>query len=144
MMLPFGRLNAGASVGEERCAWQPVEMVGDPMSAHDSHAHAPAAAPAYAEASFDAAARLFRAAGDRERLRLLALLAQGERCVTELAGVVEATLSTVSQRLRVLRTEGLLARRREGKHVYYSLADGHVADLIASALEHAEEGSSRR
>lgn len=125
-------------------AWQPVRMADELDQARDPHEHPPAPVPAYAEASFDTAARLFRAAGDLERLRLLALLADGERCVTEMADAVEATLSTVSQRLRVLRTEGLLVRRREGKHVFYSLADGHVADLIASALEHAEEESAPR
>jgi DNA-binding transcriptional ArsR family regulator len=85
------------------------------------------------------AAGFFRAAGDEQRLRLLALLAAGEWCVTDLADVAGAGMSTVSQRLRVLRTEGLVIGRREGKHVFYSLADDHVADLIDSALAHAEE-----
>jgi DNA-binding transcriptional ArsR family regulator len=111
---------------------------------HGPHEHGAVPQPRYAEGSFATAAHLFRAAGDLERLRLLALLDGAERCVTELAEAVDATLSTVSQRLRVLRAEGLLARRREGKHIYYSLADGHVADLIRSALEHAEEERTPR
>ncbi|MPZ88102.1 MAG: metalloregulator ArsR/SmtB family transcription factor [Nitriliruptorales bacterium] len=86
---------------------------------------------------------MFRAIGDRERLRLLTILSEGERCVSELAGTVEASLSAVSQRLRVLRAVGLLERRREGKHVYYSLADEHVAVLIANALAHASEDQGR-
>jgi len=47
--------------------------------------------------------------------------------------------STISQRLRILRTEGLLSARREGLHVFYRLADGHVMDLLANAVAHAEE-----
>lgn len=85
----------------------------------------------------DRAAGLFRAMGDSERLRLLELLSQGERCVSELAGAVDAGLSTVSQRLKVLRAEQLISRRRKGKHIYYSLADDHITGLVRNALEHA-------
>lgn len=92
----------------------------------------------HAEA-FDAAAELFRTLGDAERLRLLTLLARGERTVTELAEAAGAGLSAVSQRLRVLRLEGLLTRRRDGRNQYYGLADRHVAELISNALAHASE-----
>jgi DNA-binding transcriptional ArsR family regulator len=51
----------------------------------------------------------------------------------------EEKFSTVSQRLRILRSEGLVVRRREGKHIFYALADRHVADLLNNALAHAEE-----
>jgi DNA-binding transcriptional ArsR family regulator len=57
----------------------------------------------------------------------------------ELAEATGEGLSTVSQRLKVLRSEGLIARRRDGKHILYSLADAHVAGLLAFALEHAQE-----
>lgn len=77
--------------------------------------------------------------GDGPRLRLLKLLAQGERCVTEIVETVGEKFSTVSQRLRLLRGEGLIARRREGTHLFYALADRHVADLIHNALAHAGE-----
>lgn len=85
------------------------------------------------------AAALFRALGDSARLSLLERLASGEYCVTELADATGEGLSTISQRLRTLRAEHLLRRRRVGKHVYYTLADEHVADLIRSAIEHAKE-----
>lgn len=87
----------------------------------------------------DQAAALFRALGDSARLSLLSRLAQGEYCVTELAQATGEGLSTISQRLRTLRSERLLRRRRVGKHVYYTLADEHVALLIESALAHASE-----
>ena len=106
--------------------------------AHEPHApRAPGAtSPALV---VERAAALFRALGDTARLSLLERLAQGEYCVTELADATGEGLSTISQRLRTLRTERLLKRRRVGKHVYYTLADQHVADLIASALAHAAE-----
>jgi DNA-binding transcriptional ArsR family regulator len=86
-----------------------------------------------------AAAAIFRAAGEVSRLELLQRLSDGEWCVTELAEDVGMKLPTVSQQLRLLSAQNLVARRREGKHVYYVLADKHVADLIRAALEHAEE-----
>lgn len=83
---------------------------------------------------------MFRALGETSRLRLLVTLAQGEACVSDAAAWAGDELSTVSQRLRVLRAEGLVSRRREGKRILYGLADRHVADLIFNALEHAMEG----
>ncbi|MEM7310518.1 MAG: metalloregulator ArsR/SmtB family transcription factor [Planctomycetota bacterium] len=85
------------------------------------------------------AAAILRAAGEPGRLRLLELLAPGERCVTELAELSGTSLPTVSARLRVLRGERLLSRRREGKHQFYALADRHVAELVQGVLEHAAE-----
>ena len=89
--------------------------------------------------ALDRAAALFRALGDPARLRLLVLLEQGERCVSELVDVLGEKFPTVSQRLRLLRTEGLVVRRRDGNHLHYALADRHVADLVKTALEHAAE-----
>ena len=93
----------------------------------------------HGSASVDRAARLFSAMGDAARLRMLELLAQGERCVTDLVVELDEKFPTVSQRLRILRTEGLVVRRRQGNHLFYALADRHVADLIHNALAHADE-----
>jgi ArsR family transcriptional regulator, lead/cadmium/zinc/bismuth-responsive transcriptional repressor len=90
-------------------------------------------------ASLERAARLFRAIGDAPRLRILELLKKREMCVTEIVAVVNEKFSTVSQRLRILRGEGLVVRRRAGNHIHYGLADRHVADLILNALAHAAE-----
>lgn len=95
--------------------------------------------PALPPAALERAARLFRAMGDAPRLRLLELLQDQELCVTEIVARVGEKFSTVSQRLRILRDEGLIARRRVASHVYYALADRHVADLIRNALAHATE-----
>jgi ArsR family transcriptional regulator len=103
------------------------------------HARLERKAPRHGVAALERAAGLFRALGDAPRLRILALLAQGEWCVSEIVGALQEKFSTVSQRLRVLRGEGLVVRRREGTHLFYALADRHVADLIDNALAHAHE-----
>lgn len=99
----------------------------------------PLRTPPVNDAALDRAARIFRALGDVPRLRILAVLAQGSACVTELAEAAQENLSTVSQRLRVLRSEDIVVRRRRGKHIDYSLADQHMMDLIFNALAHASE-----
>lgn len=91
------------------------------------------------DAALARAARLFRAVSDISRLKLLARLANGEWCVTELAQAAGLPMSTVSQQLRTLRTENLVVRRRVTKHIFYALADDHVTDLIREALAHAAE-----
>ena len=95
--------------------------------------------PLVDEAALERASRLFRAIGEPARLRLLSRLAQGEMCVTELASSEQESLSTISQRLRVLRSENLIVRHRRGKHINYALADQHVMDLVFNALAHATE-----
>ncbi len=82
---------------------------------------------------------MFRAMGDTPRLRMLQLISMREVCVGELVSTLQEKFSTVSQRLRLLRTEGLVTRRRDGSHVYYALADDHVRGLVANALDHAYE-----
>ena len=90
-------------------------------------------------ASVERAANLFRALGDPSRLRLLSRLVEKECCVGDLAEAEAEAMSTISQRLRVLRAENIVVRRRQGKHILYGLVDGHVKDLILNALAHSEE-----
>ena len=85
------------------------------------------------------AARLFRAVADVSRLRVLELLAEGEACVSELAELMGVGISTVSQQLKVLWTERLIGRRREGKHIFYRLADEHVSGIVRAVLDHVHE-----
>jgi DNA-binding transcriptional ArsR family regulator len=103
------------------------------------HAAASPHLPEVSASAFERAAASFRAAGDPARLRLLHRLDAGECCVTELADASETKISTLSQQLRVLHAERLVKRRREGKHIYYALADDHVRELIRAALVHAGE-----
>lgn len=85
------------------------------------------------------AAALFRAVGDVARLRLLHYLETEEWCVSELAAEAGTKMSTLSQQLRLLYAERIVEKRRDGKHIYYRLADGHVRDLVRAALDHASE-----
>jgi DNA-binding transcriptional ArsR family regulator len=112
---------------------------GRPTVDRTAHIHGGPPRPTVGEEALSRAAGIFRAAGDASRLKLLELLSHGELCVSDVAERTGDELSTISQRLRVLRAEGLVARRRDGKHIYYSLADTHVADLLQAVLAHACE-----
>ena len=90
-------------------------------------------------AELEQASAMFQALGDSARLRLLARLASGEICVSELAELEGEKLTTVSARLKTLHDVRLVKRRREAKHIYYSLSDTHVLRLVESAIEHAAE-----
>ena len=88
----------------------------------------------------EAAAEMFRALGDPERLRLLVRLAAGEACVSELAVEEGEKITTVSARLKTLFTARLVKRRREAKHVFYALADDHLPPMLDNAIDHAAKG----
>jgi ArsR family transcriptional regulator, lead/cadmium/zinc/bismuth-responsive transcriptional repressor len=90
-------------------------------------------------AELEHASAMFQALGDPARLRLLARLASGEVCVTELAHLESDKLTTVSARLKTLYDVRLVKRRRQAKHIYYSLSDTHILQLVESAMEHAAE-----
>jgi DNA-binding transcriptional ArsR family regulator len=94
------------------------------------------------ERELESASRIFRALGDVARLRLVALLLQGQTCVTALAEAEGETLATISQRLRILRNEHIVKRQRRGKHVDYVLTDRHVMALVSNVLAHAAETPS--
>ena len=114
-----------------------IEQTGE---CRDEHLQLAGAAPQPADLSVcERAANIFRALGDVNRLRLLSLLAKRELCVTELTLVLRDNLPAISQRLKLLRAERLVCTRRQGKHVFYRLADAHIAQLIANGLAHAEE-----
>ena len=85
------------------------------------------------------AARLFAVLGDAARLRVLVLLQGGDLCVTDIVAALGEKLTTVSQRLKLLRTEGLVSRRREGNHIYYGLRDTNALDMIRNAMARAKE-----
>ena len=67
------------------------------------------------------------------------LLYDGPHCVGELAEELGEGLSTVSQRLKLLNHARLVRRERHGKHIYYSLADAHVREILESVFDHVEE-----
>lgn len=82
---------------------------------------------------------LFKAMSDQTRLRILFSLLPGEMCVCDITELVGVTQSAVSHQLRVLKQAGLVRYRRDGKTMYYSIADDHVSTMLAMGLEHIAE-----
>jgi len=91
------------------------------------------------EATVLALAEIFKALGDTTRVRMLHALAQAEVCVCDLAAMLGLTESAVSHQLRFLRSLRLVRSRRDGRHIYYSLADQHIVKLFEQGLEHVQE-----
>ena len=84
-------------------------------------------------------AELFKVFGDSTRIRILFVLFEAEVCVCDLAQALGMTQSAISHQLRILKQNKLVKSRREGKSVFYSLADEHVRTIIAQGREHIEE-----
>lgn len=84
-------------------------------------------------------AELFKVFGDSTRIRILFVLFEAEVCVCDLAQALNMTQSAISHQLRILKQNKLVKNRREGKSIFYSLADEHVRAIIAQGREHIEE-----
>ena len=84
-------------------------------------------------------AELFKVFGDSTRMKIICCLFEHEMCVCDIAELINATQSAVSHQLRVLKQAKLVKYRKEGKAVYYSLADKHVESIFNMALEHIHE-----
>ena len=83
---------------------------------------------------------IFKVLGDETRARIVYALSQADRlCVCDLAQIVGLSLPAVSHHLRVLRELNLARATKEGKMVFYSLADDHVASLVRQGAQHAQE-----
>ena len=90
----------------------------------------------------EAIAETFRILGDPTRVRILDVLAAGELCVCDLAGLAGITESAASHQLRLLRGMRLVRARRSGRQVFYSVDDQHIVQLMRLAMTHVEEGGS--
>lgn len=84
-------------------------------------------------------ADLFKVFGDATRIRILLSMYDGERAVSEIADAVGMSTSAVSHQLKILRSAGLVRARRDGKQIFYSLADEHVHTIIGVGRDHIEE-----
>ena len=84
-------------------------------------------------------AELFKVFGDSTRMRILFVLFEAEVCVCDLAEALNMTQSAISHQLRILKQNKLVKSRREGKSVFYSLADDHVRTIVDQGREHIEE-----
>lgn len=84
-------------------------------------------------------AELFKVFGDSTRIKILFVLFQSEMCVCDIAELLHMTQSAISHQLRVLKQAKLVKYRREGKTVFYALADHHVKTILGQGLDHIEE-----
>ena len=98
-------------------------------------------AESYKDEAIYGLAELFKIFGDPTRIRILYAMLDTERCVNDIAGVLEMSQSSVSHQLRILKTSKLVKSRREGKSIFYSLDDEHVRSILNMGMEHIMEGS---
>ncbi|RLI79087.1 transcriptional regulator [Archaeoglobales archaeon] len=84
-------------------------------------------------------AEFLEAFSDSSRIKILLALLQKELCTCDIAAITKLSVSAVSHQLRILRDKRLVKYRREGRNVYYSLDDDHVAEILEMALRHINE-----
>lgn len=84
-------------------------------------------------------AELFKVFGDSTRIKILSALSGCELCVCDISTAVGMSSSAVSHQLKILKNAKLVKFRREGKTVFYSLADGHVNTILEQGFEHINE-----
>ena len=84
-------------------------------------------------------AELFKVFGDSTRIKILFVLFQSEMCVCDIAALLHMTQSAISHQLRSLKQAKLVKSRRDGKTVFYSLADGHVSTILNQGMDHVQE-----
>ena len=84
-------------------------------------------------------AEFFKVFGDSTRIKILYVLSQAEMCVCDIATLLQMGQSAISHQLRVLKQMRLVKFRRDGRTVFYSLADGHIQTILAQGMEHIQE-----
>lgn len=84
-------------------------------------------------------AELFKIFGDPTRIKILYALLEREMCVCDIAGLLNMSQSSISHQLRILKQSSLVKFRREGKMVFYSLADEHVMTILSQGFDHVIE-----
>jgi ArsR family transcriptional regulator len=84
-------------------------------------------------------AELFKVFGDSTRIKILYVLLESEMCVCDIAELLNMTQSAISHQLRVLKQSSLVKFRREGKAIFYSLADNHVVTILNQGMDHVGE-----
>lgn len=84
-------------------------------------------------------AEIFKVFGDSTRIKILYVLFEAEMCVCDIAQLLNMNQSAISHQLRILKQNRLVKNRREGKAVFYSLADSHVKTILSQGMEHISE-----
>ena len=115
--------------GMERC---------DYIHAHEDIVNAVNAQMPDEEILYDLA-ELFKVFGDSTRIKILYVLFESEMGVCDIAQLLNMNQSAISHQLRVLKQSKLVKYRRDGKTVFYSLADGHVRTILGQGMEHVAE-----
>lgn len=135
---------SAAAVREEHAAMSPEEMrqvecpLCDPpeyMHAHEELVASVNESMPDEEMLYDLA-ELYKVFGDSTRIKILYVLFEAEMCVCDIAQLLGMTQSAISHQLRVLKANKLVKFRRDGKTVFYSLADNHVRTIIDMGMEH--------
>ncbi len=81
-------------------------------------------------------ASFFKVLGDETRVRIICAVSEQEKCVSEISDELNVSQSAVSHQLKLLKMEGHVKSRRDGKNIYYSIDDEHVLDIIEKAISH--------
>ncbi len=84
-------------------------------------------------------AEFFKVFGDPTRLKILYALLCSEMCVYDIASLLGMSQSAISHQLRVLKQMDLVKNRREGKIIFYALADSHIVNILSQGIDHIEE-----
>ena len=108
------------------------------MHAHESEVEKVRAQMPPEETLYDLA-ELYKVFGDSTRIKILYVLFEAEMCVCDIAALLGMTVSAISHQLRVLKGARLVKYRREGKTIFYSLADEHVRAIVGQGMEHVLE-----
>ena len=116
---------------------EPMELICDGSHSHDMVERVRSTMPD--EDTLYDLTELFRIFGDSTRIRILYVLFEAEMCVCDIAAILGMTQSAISHQLRALKSARLVKGRREGKTVFYSLADDHVKTIIDQGLDHVSE-----
>ena len=111
----------------------PYQTVAQPTLAATARAGVPASAV------LGDIAELYKNFADTTRLKILYLLLDAELCVCDIAQLLDMSQSAISHQLRVLKNSRLVKNRREGKTVFYSLADAHIYTILQQGMEHVNE-----
>lgn len=88
---------------------------------------------------YNTISEIFKVLGNPTRLKIVRILKEAEVCVHDLAHLLSIEQSIVSNHLKVLKRTNLVKYRRDGKVVYYQLADNHVVGILDLAFQHASE-----
>ncbi len=88
--------------------------------------------------SLQTVTELFKALSDPTRVKILNLICEKEHAVNQIVEALSLSQSNVSHQLRVLRDKNLVTSRREGRVIYYKIADEHVIQILYQAIEHVQ------